>query len=186
MPRWNKTKIARWLRILHRDLGFLVVGISLVYGLSGIYLNHLDGNDPAYRTEAGSFQLPSHLSAEELSGVWKAQAALPPLKKILRIDGQHLRLMLEGGIGIYNSADGHVDYEKHTQRVFIYWINRLHYSKVKGWSPVADFFAVSLLFLAVSGLFMVKGKKGVSGSGKWFLLAGLLVPLLYVLLQLPD
>jgi uncharacterized membrane protein YhdT len=54
---------------------------------------------------------------------------------------------------------------------------------LKGWSPVADFFAVSLLFLAFSGLFLVKGKKGLAGSGKWFLLAGLLVPLLYVLLQ---
>jgi hypothetical protein len=84
---------------------------------------------------------------------------------------------------MYNSANGHVDYEKHTKKAIVYWINRLHYNKVKGWSPVADFFAVSLLFLAVSGLFLVKGKKGLAGSGKWFLLAGLLVPLLYILLQ---
>jgi uncharacterized membrane protein YhdT len=37
------------------------------------------------------------------------------------------------------------------------------------------------MFLAVSGLFIVKGKKGIAGSGKWYLLAGLLIPLLYVI-----
>jgi hypothetical protein len=85
---------------------------------------------------------------------------------------------------VYNSADGQVDYERHKKRVFIYWINRLHYNKVGHWHPVADLFAVSLILLAVSGLFMVKGKKGLSGSGKWYLLAGLLVPVLYVILSL--
>jgi hypothetical protein len=89
--------------------------------------------------------------------------------------------MLEGGIGVYNSADGRLDYEKHTKRAFVYWINRLHYNKIKGWSPVADFFAVSLLFLAVSGLFIVKGKKGLTGTGKWYLIVGLLIPVLYIL-----
>ncbi|MDR2086705.1 MAG: PepSY-associated TM helix domain-containing protein, partial [Dysgonamonadaceae bacterium] len=151
MSLWNKVKISRWLRILHRDAGFLVVGVSLVYGLSGIYLNHIGEKDPAYRTETGSLQLPPHLSQESLSEVWKANRGLPPIKKILPVDEQHLRLMLDGGIGVYNSADGHVDYEKYTKRVFVYWINRLHYNKLKGWSPVADFFAVSLLFLAFSG-----------------------------------
>ena len=44
-----------------------------------------------------------------------------------------------------------------------------------------DFFAVSLVFFALSGLFMIKGKNGISGRGKWFLLIGLLIPVLYVI-----
>ncbi|MDR1437033.1 MAG: PepSY-associated TM helix domain-containing protein [Candidatus Symbiothrix sp.] len=170
------------MRILHRDVGFLVVGVSLVYGLSGLYLNHLNGKDPAYRTKTGSVQLPAGLSGEELAGAWNARQDLPTLKKVMPVDEQHFRLMLDGGIGAYNPADGQAGYEKYTKKVFVYWINRLHYNKVKGWSPVADFFALSLLFLAVSGLFLAKGKKGLAGSGKWFLLAGLLIPLLYVLI----
>lgn len=176
-------KITRWLRVIHRDLGFLVVGISLVYGISGILLNHINGNDPAFRTEAGSLQLSSGLTQPELEKTWNAQKNLPPLKKILRIDETHFRLMLDGGVGVYSSSDGHLDYEKHKKRAFIYWIDRLHYNKVKHWSPVADFFAVSLIFLALSGLFIVKGKHGIAGRGKWYLLAGLLVPVVYVLLS---
>jgi hypothetical protein len=47
---------------------------------------------------------------------------------------------------------------------------------------MADFFAASLIFFAVSGLLIVRGKQGVSGRGKWFLLLGLLIPVVYVLL----
>jgi hypothetical protein len=173
--------ITRWLRVIHRDLGFLVVGISLVYGISGILLNHLHGKDPAFRTKEDSVRFSPQLTHKELAAAWNENPDLPTLKKILQIDETHSRLMLDGGIGVYNSTDGRLDYEQHSKRAFIYWINRLHYNKVKGWSPIADFFAVSLLFLAVSGLFIVKGKKGFAGTGKWYLLAGLLIPVLYVL-----
>ncbi|MDR3245823.1 MAG: PepSY-associated TM helix domain-containing protein [Prevotellaceae bacterium] len=176
-----KLNIRHWLRIIHRDLGFLVIGISLIYGISGIFLNHLNEKDPAFRTEESSIQLPIQLTEQELIAAWSSNPDLPRLKKVMPIDEIHSRLLLDGGIGAYNSATGHVDYEKHTKRAFIYWINRLHYSKVKGWSPIADFFACSLIFLAVSGLFIVKGKKGLAGSGKWYLIAGLLIPLLYVI-----
>jgi hypothetical protein len=179
-------KFTRLLRIVHRDLGFAVVGVSLIYGISGIYLNHLDGKDPAYRTEERSLQLSVGLDEKQLSDVWNADAELPPLKRVFRIDEDHFRLMLDGGVAVYSSADGRADYERHTRREFVYWINRLHYNKVKGWSPVADFFAGSVLFLAVSGMFIVRGKSGLAGRGKWYLLAGLLVPVLYVLLTISD
>ncbi|MDR2466002.1 MAG: PepSY-associated TM helix domain-containing protein [Prevotellaceae bacterium] len=175
-------KFTRLLRIVHRDLGFAVVGVSLVYGISGIYLNHLDGKDPAYRTEERSLQLSAGLDEKQLADAWNADAELPPLKRVFRIDEDHFRLMLDGGVAVYNSADGRADYERHTRREFVYWINRLHYNKVKGWSPVADFFAGSVLFLAVSGMFIVRGKAGLAGRGKWYLLGGLLVPVLWVLI----
>jgi hypothetical protein len=177
-------KITHWLRVIHRDVGFLVVGISLIYGISGICLNHMNGKDPAFHTEEGSLQFSPGLTPTELEAVWHSQNNLPPLKRILRIDETHSRLMLDGGVGVYNSANGHLDYEKHTQRTFIYWIDRLHYNKVKHWSPVADCFAASLIFLALSGLFIVKGKHGLAGSGKWYLIAGLLAPVIYVIAQL--
>jgi len=177
-------KLTRILRIIHRDLGFLMVGISLVYGISGIYLNHMNGKDPAFRTEANVIQLPANLTSDELSAAWQADKNLPNLKRIMRIDDEHSRLFLEGGIGVYNAANGHLNYETHKKRVFIYWINRLHYNKVKGWNWVADVFAGSLILLAISGLFIVKGKRGLAGSGKWYLIIGILIPVLFVILFL--
>ena len=76
------------------------------------------------------------------------------------------RIMLDGGIGIYNINSGEIDYEFHRQKKLIYYLNKFHYNKVKGWTPIADFFAFSLIFLALSGLFMMAGKKGIAGRGK--------------------
>lgn len=174
-------KTVKWLRIIHRDLGFLMVGISLVYAISGILLNHMNGKDPAFKTIEATLNLQPNLSNEELTVHW-ADKQLPELKKIMPIDDVHQRLMLANGIGVYNSATGVVDYETHKRNSFIYWINKLHYSRVKGWNIMADLFAVSLVFFAVSGLLMVKGRKGLAGTGKWYLLLGLLIPVIYILL----
>ena len=172
-------KLTRILRVIHRDLGFLVVGITLVYAISGILLNHMDGKNPAFRTEKKTIQLPANLTDTELADVWKTDKELPPLKTIRSIDENQSRVFLEGGVGIYNASNGSFDYERKEKRALIYWINRLHYSKVKGWSPVADIFAGSLIALAITGLFMVKGKRGIAGSGKWYLLIGLLIPVIF-------
>jgi hypothetical protein len=182
MKFWTKQRFLRIIRAVHRDLGYLMVGVSLVYAISGILLNHMDGKDPAYKTEAKSVQLERNLNREELSVRWSDKKGLPVIRKIFPVDKTHTRLMLEGGVAIYNSATGLADYEIHTQRRFVYWINRLHYNRVAGWSIVADFFAASLIFFAISGLAMVKGKKGISGKGKWYLLAGLAVPIAYILI----
>ncbi len=181
MKWWNKNTALRITRTIHRDLGFLMVGISIVYGISGILLNHMNGKDPAYKTEIKSVQLEPQLDKNELTVRWKDQNNLPFVKKTLPIDQDHIRLLLDGGVGVYNVKSGLVDYEKYTQRKFVYWINRLHYNKVSGWHFMADFFAASLLFFAISGLFMVKGKKGIGGRGKWYLLGGLAIPVAYIL-----
>lgn len=172
----------RWMRLIHRDLGFLMVGICLVYGISGILLNHMNGKDPAFTTVEETLQLPQSLSTTELKSLWE-EKGLPELKRTASIDETHTRLMLQGGIGVYNAATGTVDYEIHKKNTFVYWINRLHYNKVKGWSPMADLFAVSLVFFAISGLMMVRGKQGIGGRGKWYLIAGLLIPVIYILLM---
>lgn len=174
--------LTRTLRAIHRDLGFLAVGISLVYGTSGILLNHMKGKDPAFHTETKTIQLPPNLTENDLSAQWQTDKSLPVLKKVMRTDESHLQVFLEGGIGIYNSANGSLNFETHKKRPLIYWINRLHYNTVKGWIWVADSFAASLIALAISGLFIVKGKKGLAGSGKWYLIIGILIPILFGLL----
>ncbi|MDR2413795.1 MAG: PepSY-associated TM helix domain-containing protein [Odoribacteraceae bacterium] len=182
MTSSRKNRFSRWLRVAHRDAGFLLVGVSLVYALSGVFLNHMNGKDPAYRVINGQLQMEPALSREEVAARWNERAdELPTLKRVLPLDEGSERLILDGGTGVYTRATGRVDHEQYQRNDFIYWINKLHYNKVKGWSPVADLFAVSLIFLALSGVLIVKGKRGVAGRGKWLLLAGILLPVIYVL-----
>ncbi|MFV0483935.1 MAG: PepSY-associated TM helix domain-containing protein [Bacteroidales bacterium] len=177
----TSTQIRKWLRIIHRDLGYLLVGITLVYGISGYLLNHMDGKDPAYKTVEEHMEFQPNLSVDELEKAWSNYGDLPPSKKITENEKGFYKIMLNGGIGVYNVNTGDLDYEFHKQRKFIYYINKFHYNRTKGWTFMADFFAFGLMFLAVSGMFIVPKKKGFMGRGKWFVLAGLLIPILWII-----
>ena len=178
-----KINIKYWMRVIHRDLGFLMVGITLVYAISGMLLNHMNGKDPAYTTEHHHIQLSSNLSKEELTDIWKTKNEDLTLRKITIIDETLMRLYINGGIGMYNRKNGELEYQTSTKHAFIYWINKLHYNKLHGWSWMGDFFAISLIFFAISGLWMVPKKNGIKGKGKWYLLAGVLIPIVYIILN---
>lgn len=111
--KWRNKSLSYWLRVLHRDLGYLMVGACLIYAVSGILLNHMNGKDPAFRTTEAAVQLEKGMQAEELLAAWNRQEDLPPVKRVLSIDESHHRLMLEGGVGVYDAASGCVDYEVH-------------------------------------------------------------------------
>jgi len=171
----------KWIRIIHRDLGFVMVGLSLVYGISGLVLNHMGKTNPAYKTKEGTVQLAPNLTSEAVKKAWQEQEDLPKMKQVAKIDENHYRLLFEGGIGIYSHNSGVAEYEQHKKKVLIYYLNKLHYNSIKNWTIMGDLFAISLIFFALSGLIMVRGKKGIAGTGKWLILLGLLIPLLYIL-----
>ena len=62
--------------------------------------------------------------------------------------------------------------------------NYLHLNRGKpAWKYIADGYASLLLLLALSGLVMLPGKKGVLGRGALFVAIGIAVPVLYVTLS---
>jgi hypothetical protein len=59
--------------------------------------------------------------------------------------------------------------------------NWLHLNRgKKAWTYVADGYAAGLMLLASSGMFMIAGKKGFLGRGAVLVLAGIMIPVLYV------
>ena len=49
-------KLRKWSRILHRDIGYFFIGTTIIYGLSGIALNHMNDWNPNYKVETEQFQ----------------------------------------------------------------------------------------------------------------------------------
>ena len=45
-----KKRWRAWLRAIHRDVGYLVVGLTLIYALSGLAINHIQDWDPNFVT----------------------------------------------------------------------------------------------------------------------------------------
>ena len=49
-----------WLRAIHRDVGYVAVGLTFVYALSGIAVNHItdwNDGDPSFRNYSRTVQV---------------------------------------------------------------------------------------------------------------------------------
>ena len=64
-------------------------------------------------------------------------------------------------------------------------MNQLHLNAPKGvWTVIADIYAFGLILMALTGMFVLKGKAGITGRGAWLVGAGVLLPVVYWLLYL--
>lgn len=71
-------------------------------------------------------------------------------------------------------------YESIRKRPLLSSMNRLHYNPSRWWTVFSDVFLASLVVIVVSGLVMLRGPKGLWGRGGIELLAGILIPVLFM------
>ncbi|MCU0369921.1 MAG: PepSY-associated TM helix domain-containing protein [Bacteroidales bacterium] len=179
--QWRK-----WFRVVHRDFGYLFFGLTLVYSISGIALNHLDDWNSNYiivRREI-TVENPGRL----VRGITK-----PEVKSILEEIGEdsgyknhyfpqegQIKIFLKGGSAVINTETGHGLLETTRRRPFFREMNYLHYNPQLSWTWVSDVFAGALIILAITGLFLVRGAKGITGRGAWLTILGIIVPLIFL------
>lgn len=180
MKWYSKNNIIKWLRLLHRNLGYLFVGITIVYGVSGIILNHKQNRkDPAFKTLHVENQLPKMLTITEFEKVFNAEFSDFTLNKVLPEEDRY-QLFIQGGLGHYYKETGHISLEVYKKKPLVYFMNKLHYNQKNYWTVFADVYAGALLYFALSGLFMVRGKNSIAKRGKWYLIAGIAIVLLFI------
>lgn len=172
-----------WNSVLHRDLGYLAVGLTLVYAVSGLAVNHMHHWNPTYRKATEVRQVapfdPS-LSEEALVAQARERLGLPAPKSVHQPDAETLQLLYQGRSVMVDLPTGRAVLEGLAPRPVLYAFNRLHLNAPKGaWTWIADLYAVILAFLALSGVLLLRGRSGFLGRGKWLVAAGALVPLLY-------
>ena len=73
-------------------------------------------------------------------------------------------------------------YENVHRRPLFYQANVLHRTSLKGWKWASDIFGAMLIFLTVTGWFILKGRHGVPGRGKWFIAAGIIPPIIAIII----
>lgn len=174
-----------WLRAIHRDLGYLAVGLTVIYALSGLAINHIgtDGWDPNFHSYERERQIPPIAAGvPDDVALAQAQAALGVgAPRSWYRAGDELRLEYDYKQFVVIGDSGKVVEQGRKPRFFLRVANWLHYNRgKKAWTYVADAYAVLLLYLAASGLFMIKGKKGLRWRGAALAAAGISVPILYV------
>jgi hypothetical protein len=231
-------------RILHRDIGYFFFGMSIIYGISGIALNHIDDWDPSYQirneetriepsllqpgltsrgdltgepgltkeggltreggltgkpgltsrggltgepglTKAGGLTGEPGLTREEAISILQAVNVSNRYKSHYFPAPKTLKIFVEGGSVIFNMITGEGIIEIVSRRPVFYQFNFLHYNNPKFlWTWFADIYGAGLVIMALTGFWMIQGKRGFYGRGKWYVIAGILIPVLFLLLYL--
>jgi len=181
--------IRRLNRAVHRDLGYFFFGMCIIYGLSGIALNHRHHWNPNFivKQEAFGFQL-SHpeLSGKDLALNILEQIGEEKGYKTHLESGFNMRIFIDGGTVNVNLQSKTGNVETIRKRPVFNQINFLHYNAPKKlWTWFSDMYAAGLIILAITGLFVLKGKNGLSRRGIYFVVAGIAIPmvLLYTYLS---
>ncbi|MEM9457922.1 MAG: PepSY-associated TM helix domain-containing protein [Myxococcota bacterium] len=177
--RWRK-----WLRALHRDFGYIAVGLTFIYALSGLAVNHIADWDPNFENFEREVTLATPLPAddEEAARVVQEQVGISgePLD-IYPVTDDLLEISLDDRTLHVTRSSGHVFIEGQEPRFFLRAANWLHLNRgKKAWTWFADGYAVVLLFLATSGIFMLPGRKGLLGRGAVLVGLGIAIPLVYL------
>ncbi len=178
-------QIRKWSRILHRDIGFFFIGLSLIYGLSGIALNHLKDWNPNYSVDTKKFKTEINLNKSDntKNNVLELLDDINDrdnYKKHYFPESTVIKIFLKGGSSIIVDTDtGEGIAEYLSKRQVFYMVNFLHYNPTAFWMWFSDVFVGALIFLALTALFMVKGKKGAWGRGGIYAIVGIIIPILY-------
>lgn len=179
--RWR-----RWNNVLHRDLGYFCVALTVIYAISGIAVNHIGDWNPNYKIERveKAFEPIPFSDRESMVALAVERLGLPGLPQdSFRPAPETLQLFYDGWSVDVHAQDGVAVIERPRGRLVLREVNDLHLNRPKGlWTWVADVYAGLLLLLAVTGMFVLKGKKGLPGRGKWFVLAGLVLPIVFLIL----
>lgn len=180
----------RWrhlLRALHRDVGYLSIGLTVVYALSGLAVNHIADWDPNFHAIDATHPLPRGVllpgvpDAAQAAAVLKHLQITEPPQDVYRVDAQNLDLVLSNRTLHVDATRSVVKEEGQEPRFLLRVANWLHLNRgKKSWTYIADGYAAFLLILATSGLFMLGGKLGLVGRGGLLAGVGALVPILYV------
>ncbi len=165
---------------IHRDAGYFLAGVLVVYGVSGLALNHADHWNPSWiitrRVVALALpERPAEISTDRVRGiVERAGEAGTYLSHDFPTEGRIKIYLRDGSItGRLGDADGEL--ETIRRRPFLFTANALHVAPRCWWRWFSDAVAVGLIVLALSGFLLKRGRNGLTGRAGWLCGGGVAV-----------
>ena len=177
--KWRK-----WFRIIHRDFGYLFFGMTIIYAISGIAINHINDWNPNYviTTKEIKFDMPAKVDKAEVMKLLKSIDEENNYKNFYFPGNNRVKIFLQDGSIIANLTSGEALMEKVKRRPILREMNYLHYNPIKWFTWFSDLFAGALILLAITGLFLLKGKKGITGRGAWLTALGIIIPIAFLII----
>ncbi|MCU0436420.1 MAG: PepSY-associated TM helix domain-containing protein [Raineya sp.] len=175
------------IRSIHRDLGYFYVGLIISFAFSGILMNHRDYWHPEkYTIETKEFQtqLPkeSEITETFVKGLVSDELKIKDKFRRHTIKNEKLRINYERHEIEIDIKTGKGEATEFRKTPVISQMMGLHKNTSNWWIYYSDVFGLSLIAIAVTGMFVFpKGKLSFKARGWKLAVAGLLFPLIFLL-----
>ncbi|MFA9373979.1 MAG: hypothetical protein ACERKK_07460 [Poseidonibacter sp.] len=181
------------MRSLHRDLGYFVIGITLLYSISGIILS---GRALGWLVQEynANIIMSKNITQKEFNKLFiikikegKIENIFPESSytkvekrlnlKVKKQENEIITYNAWKNLNVYyNKNSGQTDISYKGYPVVVKMFLDAHKSThEKAWFYLAILYSLVLSFLAISAMFMVKGKFGFKKRGIYFMFAGIVV-----------
>lgn len=179
--------LSKFNRVTHRDIGYLIAGLTIIYAISGIALNHKNNWNPNYIFDTRTFTsniktTRENFNKETATDILKSINVDPDFKTYYFPSGNKLTIFVDGGYVQLNVLTGEGIIERFSKRPFFYQVNFLHYNPGRLWKYFSDIFCIGLITVTITGLFIIKGKNGITKRGAILTIIGIILPLIFLLI----
>ena len=178
---------AYWNKLLHRDLAYFFLGLIIAFSASGIILNHRADIDPqeyTIKTEVIKFDLPEDklLITDDFFRSALTDKTNIENYKSFRIRNNEIRLYFDDAFAAIDAKTGigQIDYVRTIP--VLGQMTILHKSTSKWWIWFSDIFGIAMLIIAITGMFISKGKYSFKKRGWILALTGLIFPFVFLFL----
>jgi len=182
-----KKSKAYWNRLLHRDLAYFFLGLIIAFSASGIILNHrvdIDPQEYTVKTETIQIDLPEDklLITNDFFKSALTNKNINATYKQFRIRNSKIRLYFNDAVATIDAKTGigEIDYVKTIP--ILGQMTILHKSTNKWWIWFSDIFGIAMLIIAITGMFISKGKYSFKKRGWILTLIGLIFPFIFLFL----
>lgn len=173
-------------RNTHRDLAYFYLGLIIAFSLSGIFLNHRQKWNPRRYTSETKEITVSPVVKDSVN-----DAFIASFTNAQQIEDEFRRFtMQENNLRIsYASHDVDIDITTGKGKIVTYkttpllgQMTKLHLDTSKWWIYYSDIFGVAMLTIAITGMFIERGKNSFRSRGWWLAALGLIFPLIFLFL----
>lgn len=173
-------------RGLHRDIAYFYVGLLIMFSFSGIILNHRQDWYPkeyVIDSKEVNITLPSEIKDINKNYLINATKELNLTYENHRIRNGSLRIYFDGKAILdtdVKTGKGILEFKKLVP--FVGQSILLHQTTNSFWIWYSDIFGIGMLVIAFTGMFISAGKNTFKKRGWKLALAGMLFPIIFLLL----
>jgi len=169
------TKNIRWyMRFMHNKIGFFIVGLVIIYSLSGIVQTYRD-TDLLKQVINHEQTLAPNLTEAQLGASLK-------MKNLKVVKTENNILYFKDGT--YDAGSGIVKYTTKEWYPLIHKVTELHKSNSKSITHYFTvLFSVLLLFMCISAFWMFKPGTKMFSSGVYLTIAGIIAAILLLFIS---